>query len=164
MTSRYRLLQLRPDLRRDDVVTVGAFLEHRDEIRFVEASSLPDARCLGSKKAHRHLQYVRQTIERTGPEQWWKSVPSQVGYGVKVSEVQSLDQQHPVGWLKRQLLPNYKAERTETRRNSRAKLGKRFFENQGVGRYVRHCHSLNETYHLAGLDFPSISLVTLGGR
>jgi hypothetical protein len=41
-------------------------------------------------------------------------------------------------------------------------LGKQFFDNQGVGRYVRTRHRLEKNYFVQGTSLPTASLVTVG--
>jgi hypothetical protein len=162
MRSTYRLLQIRPDIRRSDVVTIGAFLRLGAEVQFVKAPSVPGAKCLGSAKAAKHLDYVLESVARTSPEDWWEGLPSVIGRGVQIGTPHEISVEHPTGWLRRELLPNFTAERSQSRRPNRTLLGKQFFENQGVGRFVNSRHNMENTYHVSGLYFPNFSLVTAG--
>lgn len=162
MRHKYRILQLKPDLRRDDVVTIGAFLRMGDEVKFVESPTLPGAKCLGSEKAYQHMQYIRESILRLGEDKWWEDIPSVIGRSVTMGAPQVLHSSQPRAWLRRELLPNYNAERSQSPQKNRATLGKQFFENQGVGQYVKTRYRMDNVYHVAGLDFPNFSLVTVG--
>lgn len=163
MRFQYRLLQLIPDFRRPDVVTIGALLHTGSSVSFVEAPTLPGAECLGSVQAQRALDHILISINRTGPEDWWEKVPEFVGNQLVLGDSIHADISRPKKWIQAELLPSYKKTGAKIpRRHRRSTLGKRFFQHHGVGGFVETRFNLKSLYFTPGSVFPSFSLASMG--
>ena len=137
MTATYRLIHVQLDPFLKNRIVIGAVVVGRNgEVRVAHNLSLPSAECLGSEQASVVMQRLTSRLGSVTDE----SATLMQGPFTLVSEPSPIPDgvNDPLEWVQRLLNPSTMGDKplSQTRGSHRSTFGFRFFEVEGVSRFV----------------------------